>query len=187
MNKMKWLLLIISVFVLGGCSSFSNNPQHPSKLERVGVLLVQDCTGDTDCDRFSLLEPDMQSRSVALNGRINESLGGRLIAVLGVGAEGQNALELVKVEQTRAITDFDYKPFMDKAVANYIQKKYSCTSLWDQNYAWRLDGRQPLFIATLSNPLAADAGTVKLEFDGLTKAMLSVSAVPESANPCQLR
>ena len=187
MNKIKWLLLIVLGVTLGGCGSFSSDVQHPGKLERVGVLSVQACASDDACSKFSLLEPDMQSRTVALDGRIDVGLQGQLIAILGVGSGGQNGLELIQVEQTHQITQFDYKPFMDKAVADYVQKQYSCTSLWDQKYAWRLDARQPVLIASLSNPLMPDAGSIHLEFDGLTKSLLAVNSEPESANPCQLR
>ena len=187
MHKIKWLLLIALGVMLGGCGSFSGNAQHPGKLERVGVLLLQNCTSDDACAKFSLLEADMQSRHVALAGRIDAGLQGQLIAILGVGSGEQNGLELIQVEQTREITQFDYKPFLDTAVADYVQKQYSCTSLWDQKYAWRLDGRQPVLISTLTNPLMPDAGMIHLEFDGLTKSLLAANSEPESANPCQLR
>lgn len=187
MNKIKWLLLIVLGIVLSGCGSFSGNTPHPAKLERVGILLVQDCAEDGTCSKFSLLEPDMRSRSVALTGSIDAKLQGRLIAILGAGTGGENELERVQVEQTRAITEFDYKPFLDTAVADYVQNTYACASLWDQSYRWRLDVRQPIFIAELSNPLAPDSNSITLEFDGLTKAMLSARSEPENANPCQLR
>lgn len=187
MNKLKWLLLIVSGVVLGGCSSLSQNTAHPGKLEHVGVLLVQNCKGDVSCSKYSLLEPDMQMQLVALSGKVDAGLQGRLIAVLGTGSGGQNGLDLIRVEQTRAITEFDYKPFLNQAVTDYIQKKYDCTSFWDQSYAWRLDGRQPVLIANLSHPFEPASGKLNLEFDGLTKAMLSAKSVPDSANPCQLR
>lgn len=187
MNKLKWLLLIVSGVVLGGCSSLSQNTAHSGKLERVGVLLVQDCDGDSSCSKLSLLEPDMQTRRVALSGKVDAALQGRLIAVLGTGSGGKNGLELVRVEQTRAITEFDYQPFLNQAVADYIQKKYACTSFWDQSYAWRLDGRQPVLIASLSHPFEPASGKLNLEFDGLTQAMLSAKSDPDTANPCQLR
>lgn len=188
MNKIKWLSLILVGMVLSGCSSFSANTQHSGKLERVGVLLVQACESDASCSEFSLLEPDMQSSSVALTGRIDPALQGQLIAILGVGSGKKNGMELVQVEQTRAITTFDYKPFLDMAVADYVQNQYACVSLWDQSYRWRLDKRQPVLIATLSNPLFPDSAmTLQLEFDGLTKSLISAHGEPQEVNPCQLR
>jgi hypothetical protein len=191
MKNIKTMLLLAFSLVLSGCASFSGDP-HPGKLERVGVLLVKNCQQGSECDQFSLLEPDMRTRRVSLSGNIDASLKGRLIAVLGQGlakkdASGQGGMESINVEQSKAITDFDYQPFLSKAVSDYTQKNYQCVSFWDQSYAWRLDGRQPLLIATLGHPSGEDSGTVKLEYDGLNRALLSAERTPVDVNPCQLK
>jgi len=186
MKNIKWLLLAVLGTGLSACSTFTPDT-NPDKTERVGVLLAQNCEGQADCDSFSLLDKDMATQIAALGGKLNRSLNGRLIAVLGKGQVGANGLERISVEQTHAITQFDYQPFLNDAVARYVQQQYACISYWDQSYAWRLQDRQPILIASLSNPFDPDAGRITLEFDGLSKAMLSARAVPQTANPCQLR
>lgn len=182
----KTLCLLVAGGLLCGCASFSSDP-HPGKLERVGVLQVVDCREDTTCVRYSLLGTDMHTRDSALGGAINGSLKGRLIAVLGTDAGQEGGLQHVNVEQTRAITDFDYQPFLRRATADYVQAHYHCTSFWDQSYAWRLDGRQPVLIATLGNPFEAAQGTLELEYDGLTRKLLTAQSRPGPVDPCQLR
>ncbi len=189
MKNIETMLLLAFSLVLSGCASFSGDP-HPGKLERVGVLLVKNCEQGSECDQFSLLEPDMRTRRVSLSGDIDASLKGRLIAVLGKGlaktdGSGHGGMESIEVEQSKAITDFDYQPFISNAVSDYTQQNYQCVSFWDQSYAWRLDGRQPLLFATLSHPSGADSGTVKLEYDGLNRALLSAERTPADLNPCQ--
>lgn len=186
MNKTIILLSAMASLILTGCATFSANP-HPGKLEQVGVLLVKNCQTDASCSSYSLLEPDLQQRLVALSGTIDDSLKGRLIAVLGTDAGKQNGLQLLSVEQIKAITDFDYQPFLSQAVADYTQQQYGCASFWDQSYAWRLDGRQPVLIASLNHPLDPDSGRLVLEFDGLNQALLSANSQPNDANPCQLK
>ena len=186
MKNYKILVLLAAGLVLSGCASMSGDP-HPGKTERVGVLLVKNCQQNSECAQYSLLEQDMRTRQVALNGDIDASLKGRLIAVLGTEVPMQAGLQSIEVEQSRAITEFDYRPFISEAVSDYTQQTYQCVSLWDQAYAWRLDGRQPILIATLSHPSGVESGRLTLEYDGLNKALLSAQSEPENANPCQLR
>ncbi len=186
MHKIKFLLLTVLLSTLAACSTFSTT-SNSGKLERVGVLLVQDCTDQAECTQFSLLEQDLQTPSVALSGQLSKAMQGQLIAILGMGSGGKNGLELIKVEQSQAITKFDYQPFLSKAVSNYVRTKYDCVSFWDQNYSWRLDGRQPIFTASLTHPFEADKGSITLSYDGLTKKLISATAKPDSANPCQIR
>jgi len=186
MKNSKWVFLVLTVLGLSACASIAPNP-HPGKSERVGVLLVQDCQGELDCSQFSLLGPDLQSQSVALTGNIDPGMGGRLVAVLGVAVGEKNSLPLLQVEKVRAITDFDYLPFLSQAVSGYTQQTYSCASLWDQSYDWRLDGRQPVLIATLKQPSDPEQGNLQLQYDGLTQKLLSARLMPPDANPCQLR
>lgn len=186
MKNYKWVLLTLSVLGLSACASIAPNP-HPGKTEHVGVLLAQECHGELDCTPFSLLAPDLQNRSVALSGRIDPALHGRMIAVLGVALGQKNSLEQFQVEKVRAITDFDYQPFLSKAVADYTQQTFSCASLWDQSYAWRLDGRQPVLIATLRQPSDPQSTNLQLQYDGLTQKLLSAQLLPPDADPCQLR
>ena len=129
MKNIKTMLLLAFSLVLSGCASFSGDP-HPGKLERVGVLLVKNCQQGSECDQFSLLEPDMRTRRVSLSGNIDASLKGRLIAVLGQGlvindGSGQGWMESINVEQSKAITDFDYQPFITKAVSDFTQQELS--------------------------------------------------------------
>jgi len=186
MKNCKYILFLAVSLVLSGCASVTGDP-HPGKLERVGVLLVKNCEQSSECVQFSLLEPDMQARHVALSGNIDTSLKGYLIAVLGTELPQQNGMQSIDVEQTRAITEFDYLPFLSQAVAEYTQQNFQCNTFWDQSYAWKLDGRQPVLMVTLSHPKGADAGVVELHYDGLNKALLSANSSPDGANPCQMR
>jgi hypothetical protein len=186
MKNYKIILFLAVSLALTGCASVSGDP-HPGKLERVGVLLVKNCAQSSECVQFSLLEPDMRARHVALSGNIDVSLKGRLIAVLGTELPQQNGMESIDVEQTRAITEFDYQPFLSQAASEYTQQNFQCISFWDQSYAWKLDGRQPVLMVTLSHPGGADAGVVELHYDGLNKALLSANSSPDGANPCQMR
>lgn len=172
---------------LSACSSL---PKFGSKskveeLERVGILLVQDCGQSASCHKYSLLESGLRNRSVILAGNISSASKGRLIAVLGKEMAKRNGLEVVNVEKTHAITEFDYQPFLAQAVSSYTRQQYSCESLWDQSYAWRLDDRQPMLVALLTHP--SKPGTkLRLEYDGLTKALASAKGTPEGINPCKL-
>jgi len=186
MKNYKWVLLVLSVLGLSACASINSNP-HPGKSERVGVLLVQDCQGELDCSPFSLLEPDLQNSSIALTGSVDSGMHGHLIAVLGIEIGEKNSLPLLQVEKVRAITDFDYQSFLSLAVSEYTQQTFSCESLWDQSYDWRLDGHQPVFIATLKQPSAPEQVNLQLQYDGLTQKLLSALLLPPDANPCQLR
>jgi hypothetical protein len=188
MKNYKSGLLLLASWMLSACASFSSGP-HPGKLERVGVLLVQNCqNSNSDCDEFSLLEPDMHARRVTLSGNIDASLTGKLIAVLGKEElPKRSGMESIIVEQTKAITSFDYQPFIRQAVSDYVQENYFCSSLWDQNYIWRLDNRQPILIASLSNSFEPDLGTIRLEYDGLKRDLLAAERTPGDTNPCQLK
>jgi hypothetical protein len=186
MKNYNTVLFLAASLLLSGCASLSGDP-HPGKLESVGVLLVKNCVQSSECAQYSLLEQDMQSRSVALSGNMDASLKGQLIAVLGKEVSNTSEMKSIIVEQSKSITDFDYQPFLSQAVAEYTKQNYQCMSFWDQSYAWRLDGRQPVLIATLSHPEGAGSGRVTLEFDGLNKALLSADRSPEDANPCKLR
>jgi len=184
MFKLKTPFIVLAVLLLSGCVSLSSNP-HPGKIEQVGVLLVKNCQNSSDCDPYSLLEPDMHTRRATLSGNIDASLKGRLIAVLGTqSADGSGS---IYVEQNRSITQFDYLPFIKKAVADYSRQDYQCLSLWDQSYRWRLDDRQPVLIATLTNPLKEKPGQVQLEYDGVSKALLSAQVFPGDTNPCRMK
>lgn len=187
MKKIKWILFGLIATTLSACSSLpssSSNP-HPGKQERVGILLVQDCKQSENCLKYSLLGSGMQSRSVVLIGNIEPSLKGKLIAVLGEELPEKDGLEAIKVEKTRAITDFDYQPFLAQAISAYTQQQYGCQSLWDQNYAWQLDGRQPMLIVVLRHP-SMDGRSLRLGYDGLTKGLVSAKATPENITPCPL-
>ena len=186
MKKYKFAVIVFTTMILSGCASFSSDP-HPGKLERVGVLLVKDCQNQASCDAYSLLQPDLHTRRVALEGNIDASLRGRLIAVLGKQMPAKDGMESINVEQSKAITQFDYLPFIRQAVADYVQQNYQCVSLWDQSYAWRLDDRLPVLIATLINPFEENSGMLHLEYDGLSKTLLSAESTPDNANPCRLR
>lgn len=186
MKHLKYLLSGALSLLISGCASFSGDP-HPGKLERVGVLLVKTCQSGSDCDQFTLLEPDLQSRRVSLSGNIDASLKGRLIAVLGTELPEHNGMQAVEVEQSKVITEFDYQPFLSQAVSDYTQLNYQCVSLWDQSFAWKLDGRQPILIATLSHPFEENQDRIILEYDGLTRALLSADRTPDETNPCLLR
>jgi hypothetical protein len=186
MKNYKSIVLLAVSLVLSGCASVSGDP-HPGKLERVGVLLVNNCTQRSECVPFSLLEPDMQARHVALSGNIDAALGGYLIAVLGTELPSTNGMELIDVGQTRAITEFDYQPFLAQAVSEYTQQNFQCISFWDQSYSWKLDGRQPVLMVSLSHPQGAAEGIVELHYDGLSKALMSANSSPDGANPCRLR
>ncbi len=184
MKLIKWILLGLLGVSLYACSSLPGADRHADKLERVGILLVQNCGQRADCYPYSLLGQDIQNRTAILSGNIDASLKGRLIAVLGKELAPQNGMEAIEVEQTLAITDVDYQPFLAQAVATHTSQQFGCRSLWDQGYAWRLDGRQPILIAHLSHPKDPSKGLL-LEFDGLSKALLSESALSDSVNPCE--
>ncbi len=180
------MLLLVTSLALSGCASFSGDP-HPGKLERVGVLLVNNCQQSSECAQFSLLESDMQTRHVVLSGNIDASLKGRLIAVLGEELPAQNSMESIQVEQSKAITEFDYFPFLSQAVSDYTQENNHCISFWDQSYTWHLDERQPVLSATLSHPSGASAGRLVLQYDGLTRLLLSAESTPDGVSPCRKR
>ncbi len=172
MKNYKTVLFLAAGLLLSGCTSLSGD-LHPGKLERVGVLLVKNCSQSSGCDQYSLLEPDMQSRLVALSGNVDASFKGHLIAVLGKESSNTSKLKSINVEQIKSIIDFDYQPFLSQAVVNYTKENFQCMSLWDQSYAWLLEERQPILIATLRHPDGADSGMLALRFDGLSKALLS--------------
>lgn len=186
MKNYKSMLFLATSLLLSGCASFSGDP-HPGKLERVGVLLVKNCQQNSECAQFSLLESDMQTRHVVLSGDIDASLKGHLIAVLGEELPAQNSMESIQVEQSRSITEFDYFPFLSQAVSEYTQQNNHCVSFWDQSYAWRLDGRQPILMATLSHPSGAPEGRLELQYDGLTRALLSAESKPDGVSPCRVK
>ena len=186
MKNYKTVLFLAAGLLLSGCASLSGDP-HPGKLESVGVLLVKNCAQSSECHQYSLLGQDMQSRVVILSGNVDASLKGQLIAVLGEEVSNSSSMKMINVEQSKSITEFDYQPFLSRAAADYTKQHFQCMSFWDQSYAWRLDDRQPILIATLKHPKGADSGVVGLQFDGLTKALLSADRIPEDASPCQLR
>jgi hypothetical protein len=187
MKKFRWMLLVLTWLTLPACSSLVKLGFKPQdeKIERVGILLVQNCGQSASCHKYSLLESGLQNRSVILAGDISSSLKGRLIAVLGKEMVKRDGLEVINVEKTRAITEFDYQPFLAEAVSSYTRQQYSCESLWDQSYAWRLDDRQPMLVTLLTHP--GKSGTqLRLEYDGLTKTLASAKETPEGINPCRL-
>ena len=186
MKKIVTLLSVLAVFLLSGCASLSPDP-HPGKLERVGVLLVKECNQASNCSPYTLLESDLQKPEVALSGSVDARLEGRLIAVLGIEEGVENGLQLIRVEKTRAITDMDYQSFLGEAVTDYTQQEYGCVSFWDQAYAWRLEGRQPVLMATLTHPDSAVNGRLELEYDGLNGALRVADLQPDTADPCQIR
>ena len=184
MEKYKKLALLVLISGLSACASFSGDP-HPGKTELVGVLLAERCTSAA-CD-FSLLDEDLETPLARLKGNIDRSLEGRLIAVLGEGLSPENGVTSLMVERNHSITEFDYRSFLEQAVPAYTESAFGCVSLWDQSYAWRVDGRQPVLISTLINPFDTDAGRVSLEFDGLTRALMKATRSPDNADPCKLR
>ena len=184
MKPIKWILLGSLGVGLYACSSLPGSDPHSGKLERVGILLVQNCGQRTDCYPYSLLGQDIQNRTTILSGNIDASLRGRLIAVLGKELAPQDDMEAIEVEQTLAITGVDYQPFLAQAVTEYTRQQFGCRSLWDQSYGWRLDGRQPVLIARLNHPADPNKG-LQLEFDGLDKELISMRALSESVNPCE--
>lgn len=187
MEKFRWVLLALIGVTLSACSSLPKfgSKSQDEKLERVGILLVQDCGQSTSCHKYSLLESGLQNRSAILAGNISSSLKGRLIAVQGKAMVKRDGLEVINVEKTHAITEFDYQPFLAQAVSSYIRQQYNCEPLWDQSYAWQLDKRQPMLVAQLTHP-AKPATQLVLKYDGLSKALVSAKGTPDNANPCRL-
>ena len=182
MKLSKNLALLGLLLGLGACASFPGDP-HPGKTEQVGILLADNCNS-AGCD-FTLLDEDMESPLAQLEGNIDSSLQGRLIAVLGQALPEVDGVPVIQVERNHSITEFDYRPFFAQAVPATTQREFGCVSLWDQSYAWRLDGRQPVLIATLRNPLETGQ-RLRLEFDGLNQALMA-SSIPGYIDPCRLR
>lgn len=180
-------LLAAVLVLLSGCAALSSSNPHPGKIERVGLLEEHKCNGNQECSRFSLLAPDMREKVALLDGAVDSSLKGRLIAVLGSDSGMQNGVQRIDVERTHSITDFDYQPFLSRAVSDYVDATYHCVSLWDQYYTWRLDGRQPVLLAMLSHTDGPENGMVELQFDGLNGKLMNAISAPRDIDPCQPR
>ncbi len=186
MKQLKLVICAIVALFLSACGSLSvlKPSLHSGKLEKVGILFSH--VPCAECDAvLGLLDANMQTQEVVLTGKVHANQAGYLIAVLGTsGTQASEGLRL-NVEQSKAITSFDYLPFLTQAVNKYTQQKFQCASLWDKTYAWRIDGRQPILTVDLSNPFSNDSGTIHLEYDGLNQQLLSADT-PEHLNPCQL-
>ncbi|MCK5920089.1 MAG: hypothetical protein KAG66_04070 [Methylococcales bacterium] len=187
MSRLKILLLMLATLAGSACQSISvlSPTSSAEKLERVGILLSVSCEQAQDCAPYHLLGPDMRNRT-ALIGDIPSALTGQLIAVLGRSVDQQQALETLRVSKTIAITDFDYQPFLARAVAQHIEQNYHCTSFWDRRYGWRLEGRQPIILATLSHPSTQNTAQLELAFDGLNQALMSETKDPIDLDPCRI-
>ena len=182
MKLFKNLALLGVLLGVSACATFQADP-HPGKTEQVGILLADNCSA-AGCD-FTLLDEDMETPLARLEGNIDRSLQGRLIAVLGEALPPRDGVPVTRVERNYSITEFDYRPFLVEALPTTTQREFGCVSLWDQSYAWRLDGRQPVLIATLRNPFESSQ-RLRLEFNGLSQALMG-SSVPDGIDPCRLR
>lgn len=183
----KYVLYLISAAGLSACGTLPSltDTSRTELIERVGILFAQECAGQSACSAHQLLGPNLES-SYLLTGRVSNQMNGQLIAVLGKVSTKKTPITTIEVQKIKAITHFDYQTFLSTAAASYVEEHYQCTSFWDQHYAWRLDGRQPILIVSLTRPLHAESATLQLEFDGVNQTLLSANQPSNGASPCRL-
>ncbi len=187
MKALRFLMFFSLLISLAGCADLRNKfvSSQPAKVERVGMLMQLQCTQTQECSKYQLLSSGMRDTTAHLNGNISDHYAGQLIAVLGTAKTDRGGTANIHVEKVRPITQFNSQLFLAQAVASYTEQHFDCATLWDQQYDWRLDGRQPILIARLIHPKSPRTA-ILLEYDGLSKALLSVSSEPEIVNPCLL-
>lgn len=187
MRRLKYLVLMVATMVVSACNTITAllPVSSAEKLERVGILVSVNCAQAPDCAPYQLLGSDMRIHT-ALIGKIPKALTGQLIAVLGQPVGQSKVLETFKVSKALAITKFDYQSFLSGAVAQHIEENYHCTTFWDRRYGWRLEGRQPIILATLSHPSAKTNAQLELAFDGLNQSLISEHKDPNDLDPCRI-